>query len=675
MCGIAGFFTARPLAHEDETTLHNMIGRLRHRGPDGTGFHLKHDKGLAMGHARLSIIDLLTGDQPLIGSDGQSVFTGNGEFYDYKRIRAELVCDGAVFQTKSDSEIALHLYERYGLDFVRHLRGEFGFALWDGRHERLILVRDRFGIKPLFFHVTEDTVSWGSEIKALFANPRVPRRLDAHGAIHQLMHTMVPGTTAFEDIHALKPGHMLIITREKDRLKVAEQRYWDLEFPREEDHNTDIPLEKYADVVRSQLLQAVAHRLEADVPVGCYLSGGIDSCSMLGLASAVQQSPVKAFTISFDNDAYDEASIAREMAERTRADQELLNLDALSLYGDNYINTMWHAERTFYNTLGVAKWCMSRRVHECGYKVVVTGEGADELFGGYPAFKRDMFLHGYADHEAAERAQLIAAMEESNRIFRGAILAETETTHPAFDSLCGFTPSWIQPWIRTLKLARPLLSDDIQATTRDYDPIVAIADALDPEMIKGRHPLDKAQYTWSKTMLECQILNWGGDRVDMANAMESRPAFLDHYVAEAAIHIPPRMRIKGATEKYVLREAMKHLLPKVLYERQKFAFMAPPGHTDATKRKAVKALLDQYVSRPRVEQAGIFDPDRLNTFIEEYRTDTDPVSLVQKDALINHIIGMQILHDQFIAHDAIPPQAESAVEYLMSTRNEQLAKA
>jgi asparagine synthase (glutamine-hydrolysing) len=223
-------------------------------------------------------------------------------------------------------------------------------------------------------------------------------------------------------------------------------------------------------------------------------------------------------------------------------------------------------------------------------------------------------------------------------------------------------------------LARPLLSDEIQQTTKHYDPIEAIADALDPEMIKGRHPLDKAQYTWSKTMLECQILNWGGDRVDMANAMESRPAFLDHYVAEAAIHIPPRMRIKGATEKHVLREAMKHLLPTVLYERQKFAFMAPPGHTDDTKRKAVKALLDTYVSRERVAQAGIFDPDRMLTFLDEYQTDTDPVSLVQKDALINHIIGMQILHDQFIANDAVPEQAESAVKYLISTRNEQLAK-
>jgi asparagine synthase (glutamine-hydrolysing) len=386
MCGIAGMFSPDPLPDEEVAKLTYMVERLHHRGPDGTGMHLDAQGGLAMGHARLSIIDLETGDQPLYGPRGaRTVFTGNGEFYGYKRIRANLICEGDRFRTKSDSEIALHLYRKHGLEFVHHLRGEFAFALYDGREERLILVRDRFGIKPLFHTMAAGTLLWASEIKALFAHEEVERKFSHQAVLHQLMHTMVPGTTAFEGVHALEPGHMMVVSRGREGLEIRKHRWWDLEFPRKEDRDPTRTIRQDAGRVREELLEAVQHRLEADVPVGCYLSGGIDSCSMLGLASAVQQSPVKAFTISFDHDAYDEAEIAREMARATGADQELLRLTGNELYGDNYLATMWHAERTFYNTLGVAKWCMSRRVHECGYKVVVTGEGADELFGGYPA--------------------------------------------------------------------------------------------------------------------------------------------------------------------------------------------------------------------------------------------------------------------------------------------------
>lgn len=665
MCGIAGFLSSANLEPDAPVKLERMIGRLHHRGPDGSGYHVDSEAGVALGHARLSIIDLETGDQPLLGPDGsETVFTGNGEFYDYKRIRANLTCDGHRFRTKSDSEIALHLYQKHGLDFLHHLRGEFAFALYDGRAERLILVRDRFGVKPLFFTGNDDMILWASEIKALFAHDDVEREFSEPGLLHQLMHTMVPGTTAFKNVHALKPGYMLVISREGSGLQTREHRYWDFEFPRSAEHGAAGSMVEYAGRVREELLAAVQHRLEADVPVGCYLSGGIDSCSMLGLASAVQQSPVKAFTISFDHDAYDEAAIAREMARATGADQELLQLTGAELYGDNYTTTMWHAERTFYNTLGVAKWCMSRRVHECGYKVVVTGEGADELFGGYPAFKRDMLLHGMAEASEAERTELMRAMTESNRLFRGAILAEHEANHPVLDNLLGFTPSWLQPWIDTLALARPLLSDDLQAVLADYDPIEAIAASFDPEMVKGRHPLDIAQYTWSKTMLECQILNWGGDRVDMANAMESRPAFLDHHVAELAAQIPPHYRIKGNVEKFVLREAMVGILPEVLYKRPKFAFMAPPGHTATSKQTAVATLINRFVNDTAVAQAGIFDPDRLQAFLREYNADTNPVSLTRKDALLNHIIGLQILHEQFIETNA-PPESMDPIEPLV----------
>lgn len=649
MCGIAGFFSARPLEDAADRHIAGMAQTLAHRGPDGDECHLERDKGLALGHTRLAINDLAeSGEQPLTSPDGRYLLTVNGELYDFKKHRARLMADGDRFVSKCDSEIATGLYRKHGLAFVEHLRGEFAFALFDREKEELILVRDRFGIRPLFFHLADDLLVWGSEAKAVLAHPRVPRKLSRQAAMNQMMHTMVPGTSAFEGVHCLEPGHLMVVRRRGDRLEVQEQRYWDLDFPAAEDHERDPDPEEHIHRVREALIEAIVLRLEADVPVGCYLSGGIDSCSILGLATGAQQSPVKAFTISFDDQDYDEAAIANEMADSMQAEQETIHLKAADLYGENYLATAWHAERTFYNTLGVAKWCMSRRVRECGYKTVITGEGSDELFGGYPAFKRDMFQHGLADQPARLQKELLESLERSNELFQGAILTPEQESHPAFDRLCGFTPSWLQPWLATWKQAKPLFHPDVREEMNGYDPVEAIAERLDAERLEGRHPLDKAQYTWSKTMLEGQILNWGGDRVDMANSMESRPAFLDHYVAAAAVRLPPSLRIHGSTEKWVLREAVRGVLPEVLYKREKFAFMAPPAHTDERKKKALGSLVDRFLDRGSVERAGLFDADRIETFLDDYRVDTDPVALNQKDKVLNHLLCLHILHDQYI---------------------------
>ena len=622
MCGIAGFWLKAPLKPEDDKRLAAMAQKLHHRGPDGYGYHTDRRRGLGMAHARLSIIDLETGSQPLKNHDGGCILTVNGEFYDYKRIRSQLNLQGHRFTTKSDSEIALPLYERDGMDCLKSLRGEFAFALFDGKRERLILVRDRFGIKPLFYTLNEHGLLYGSEVKALFAHPQVKRAFDSQAIVHQLIQTMVPGTSAFKDIRALKPGHYLIVERDKDGFRFQEKCYWDMDFPtieeRQKDQNT--APEEWIERVRESLSEAVRHRLEADVPVGCYLSGGIDSCSMLGLSSAMQQSPVKAFTISFAHKAYDESAIAKLMAERAGADQEVLHLAADELYGDNYIRTLWHAERTFYNTLGVAKWCMSRRVHECGYRVVVTGEGADEMFAGYPTFKHDLMAHD------PENAAAIRKKMQFQKVFTGSILPDQAQSHPAFDRICGFTPTWMQTWMQTWPLAKELLNDARRKDIGDYDPIEAIAESLDASKLEGRHVLDKGQYTWIKTMLECQILNWGGDRVDMAHSMESRPAFLDHHLAELACRIPPSLRIKDGVEKWVLREAMKNILPRKLYERQKFAFMAPPAHTQDKKRKALDLLLDTYLNPEAIEKTDVFDPARIEAFLSGWRADTAEAS-------------------------------------------------
>jgi asparagine synthase (glutamine-hydrolysing) len=664
MCGIAGILHADPSKPVDPETLVAMAAIQYHRGPDGFGIRRKPGVGLA--HARLSIVDLHAnrGRQPFESADGRLLLAKNGELYDYQRIRAELTADGARFQTKSDSEMVMHLYPRLGLDgTLPHLRGEFAFSLWDEQQQRLMLVRDRFGIKPLYWTRIGEDLVFGSELKVLFADPRVQREFDPAGVFHQLMQTIVPGTTAFKNIHQVPPGHLLDIHRKDGRLVVEQRKYWDMDFPQEAERPAEYDEQEWITRVRDGLIKAVELRLEADVPVGCYLSGGIDSCSILGLAAAMRQSPVKAFTIGFDSADYDESPIAREMSEAAGADQDLMMLDASHLY-DNFVETLWHTERTIYNTLGVAKLLMSRHVRDVGYKVVLTGEGSDELFGGYPAFRRDMFLHGM-DHLAPdERQEWEALLAQQNKLFKGAMLAEDEINNPALTQRIGFTPSCLQPWLASATRVPGILNPDIAAQLQDYNPGSAIAEQLDASMLEGRHPLDKAQYVWIKTMLEGQILTWGGDRVDMANSMEARPAFLDHHLAELATRLPPSLRIKGKTEKYVLREAMKGLLPEVLYKREKFAFMAPPAHTDPVKWNAMRALADEFLNDGAITDAGVLDPAGVKALFALH-DDPDLTAATQNklDAVINHMLGVQTLHRHFVATD-VPAQARKRAEEL-----------
>ena len=666
MCGIGGVFLADRHQSVDRQLLVNMAAIQSHRGPDGFGVECIDDAGVGFCHARLSIIDLneTRARQPFLSDDSQVLMAHNGEFYDFQRIRADLTAQGVRFRTKSDSEILLRLYQRQGLESsLPLLRGEFAFALFDAADDCLYLVRDRFGIKPQYWTLTPEGLVFGSELKVLFAHPAVERRFTSEGLFHQLMQTMVPGTTAFAGVHQVQPGHVLKVQRREGQLQVSESTYWDVDFPRLDQRDKNLTEADHIANVRAALLEAVEMRMVADVPVGCYLSGGIDSCSILGLASAVSQGPVKAFTIGFDDARYDETPIAAEMAEETGAEQDVMRLSGRELYG-HMEQTLWHTERTIYNTLAVAKYLMSRHVNSVDYKVVMTGEGSDELFGGYPAFRRDMFLQGLEDLPQSDRQDWETLLQSSNSLVQGAMLAADEVDDPDLDAVVGFTPSCLQPWLACAPLVPDLLAEEHRQAVADYSPGKAIADQLNPQQLEGRHALDKAQYVWIKTMLEGQILTWGGDRVDMAHSMEARPAFLDHHLAAAAVKVPPELRIKGKTEKYVLREAMAGLLPEVLYKREKFAFMAPPAHTEPEKWAQMKQLADDYLSDEAIEAAGLLSPEGVRAlFARHDDPKTTDAERVQMDAVINHLLGVQMLHRMFVAAD-VPAQARQQAERL-----------
>src|SRR6516162_8495591 len=372
MCGIAAMYSTREPIRAD--ALERATLKLEHRGPDGQQTWVSEDRRVGLGHARLSIIDLATGDQPIASEDEALRIVVNGEFYDFEREQRNLECRGHRLRTRSDSEIALHLYEDLGTACLHQLRGQFAFVLWDGLNDTLFAARDRFGIKPLYYAVHRGTLHLASEIKALLA-AGVPARWD-RAAFFQANHFLgtPPDGSLFEGIRPVPPGHYLLASGGQVRLI----RYWDFDYPAAVDARQTGSDAEYAERFRHALDEAVRLRLRADVPVACCLSGGLDSCAVLGLAARHRAEPIRAFTLTFDRAAYDEGAIAREMAAHAGADFRPIPIWQSDL-ADHFADAAWQAETLFVNAHGVAKYLLSRAVRDAGYKVVLTGEGSDEI--------------------------------------------------------------------------------------------------------------------------------------------------------------------------------------------------------------------------------------------------------------------------------------------------------
>ena len=385
MCGIVALFSRRePVS---ETALQRATQSLYHRGPDGQRHWIAPDRRVALGHARLSIIDLTTGDQPIASEDEQVRIVVNGEFYGYEAIQRELEQSGHRLRTRSDSEIALHLYEDLGAQCLHRLRGEFAFVLWDETNRTIFAARDRFGIKPLFYAFYRETLYFASEVKALFA-AGVPARWDAESVYHSVEFGGHQMRTLFDGILQVPPGYYLIATEKHMQL----HQYWDFNYPRADNATLQRSDADYAAEFRVALEEAVRIRLRADVPVGCYLSGGLDSCAVLGLAARHHPEPIRAFTLTFDRAEYDEEREAREMAAKAGAEFFPIPIRQDDL-ADHFADAISQSETLCFNAHGVAKYLLSRAVRDAGYKVVITGEGSDEILGGYAHFRRDMLLY------------------------------------------------------------------------------------------------------------------------------------------------------------------------------------------------------------------------------------------------------------------------------------------
>jgi asparagine synthase (glutamine-hydrolysing) len=634
MCGVVAMFSADGAIARGP--LDAAVHALRHRGPDAQRAWIAAHGRVGLGHARLSIIDLVTGEQPIASEDERLRIVANGEFYDHERLQRELVQRGHRLRTRSDSEIALHLYEERGPQCLHELRGEFAFAIWDERQQTLFAARDRFGIKPLFWAVHDGTMMIASEAKSLFAAGVVPR-WDADG-FYQASSLMVPqpDRSLFAGVAQVPPGHYLLVTR--GHVQVV--RYWDFDYPEEPRPAPDDV--ECAERLRDVLDEAVRLRLRADVPVGCYLSGGIDSCAVLGLAQRHRPDRIRAFTLGFEGTDYDETSIARETAAHVGAEFHPVPIRQADL-ADHFADAIWHSETMCINAHGVAKFVLSRAVRDAGYKVVLTGEGSDEILGGYPPFRRDMLLHDSGGQDAATVERLLAELQRANPVSRGLLLPDGDAVPlGGARRLLGFAPSWMEAHGSTGFKLHALFSDAFAADVADRDPSRTLLDGLDVRgQLAGRPPVHQALYLWAKTQLPNYVLAMLGDRMEMAHSVEGRVPFLDHRVVELVRDLPVAQKIRGTVEKWVLREAARPVLTDTVYRRHKHPFTTPPAARTPNER--LHQLVQDTLRGPVLASLPFYDRtkvvrllDRLPAMDDGERTAVDPALMMLLSACVLH---------------------------------------
>jgi asparagine synthase (glutamine-hydrolysing) len=643
VCGIVASVSSRDRVSSD--AILSAARRLVHRGPDNqTAWTASHGR-VGLGHARLSIIDLTTGDQPIANEDESLHIVVNGEFYDFEAIRDRLEERGHQFRTRSDSEIALHLYEEVGARCLHDLRGEFAFAIWDERDGVLFAGRDRFGIKPLYYTVVDGTCHIASEVKALQALG-VPLRWDRESLfdVHYGLMT-APSRSTFKGIYQLPPGCYLLT----DGQNVHVHPYWDFDYPPAELTRAAHDSQEAVERLRAAIYEAVRLRLRADVPVACYLSGGLDSCSVLGIASEIAAHPLRAYTLSFDLADYDERALAEAQAAKSGAVFHPIEIHSDQL-AHNLSDALYHAERPFVNAHSVAKFLLSKAVRDSGIRVVMTGEGADEVFAGYPFFRRDLVLHNMDGQDPAHAKQLLDGLNAANPVSAGLLLPTGETTSTeSVKRVLGFVPTILSTWGQQGEKMRGLLSDDFRGSFNGRDSFRVLLNHLDVErQLAGREPVNQSLYLWAKTSLPNYILSNLGDRMEMAHSVEGRLPFLDHKVVEEVVKLPVAMKIRGMTEKHVLREAARPVITDAIYHRQKHPFLSPPAtlQTDG----ALWELMQDTLRGQTLKSTGLYDASKVVETLDRIPSmnNTERTSV---DVPLTWIMTLCLLHERLAIAD------------------------
>ena len=629
MCGIAGWVDLGPnnTSNDREAVLHSMCETIIHRGPNSEGTWL--DDNAALGMRRLSIIDLHTGDQPVYSEDKSIVVMVNGELYNFREVRAELDKKGHKFVTQTDVEIVPHLYEEYGEDFVDHLNGMYAVALWDTRRKRLILARDRFGEKPLYYGVFDNKLIYASEPKAILAHPAVERELDLDAFRQYLSFDYVPAPRSiYKGIKKLPAAHVLTV----EDGKVETRRYWNLNFARN-GHRPDI--ETAAEELRDLISDSVRMRLVADVPLGVLLSGGIDSSTVAAFAQQHSTDTVKTFSIGFAEDSFDESKYAREVAAHLGTDhhEEILSADTagdlISEIGE------WLDEPLSAGSL-LPTYLLARFVRK-HVTVALGGDGGDELFAGYPM---------YYGHKVAERYKAIPQFIRSGLIEPVVNRLPVSSKNLSFDyrakrfvrsanyDTIERHHSWFGSFTRDEQ--RHLLTENVQ-TTASADIYAGAREML--ALCNAADEIEQMQYLDINFYMAEDILS-KVDRSAMAVSLETRAPFLDHRIGQFAAALPLEYKLRGSKGKYILRRAVEGLIPASVLDRPKKGFGIPIA---SWLKGRLNPLMHDLLDEKRLREQGLFEPAFVNKLIAEHEQ-----NVASHHKQLWTLLVFQLWHDKFL---------------------------
>ncbi|MBN2469763.1 MAG: asparagine synthase (glutamine-hydrolyzing) [Anaerolineae bacterium] len=638
MCGIAGVLSGRERAAFPPGLIEQMLLMIQHRGPDEFGVYQNHQ--VAMGSVRLSIIDLSTGQQPIANEEGTVWIVFNGEIFNYVELMAELKHKGHTFRTTSDTEVIVHLYEEYGVECLQKLNGQFAFAIWDGRRQQLFIARDRVGIRPLFYTQTSAGLVFGSEIKSILVHPAVMPRLDpiALDQIFTFWSTLSP-RTVFEGIYELPPGHYLLADAEG--MQIAP--YWELTFPPVD----QIPQRSFDDALQefdALFEDSVRLRLRADVPVAAYLSGGLDSCTTTDYVLRCTNSDLQTFSISFADPNFDETHYQRQAVEHFGTQHHSITCDASDI-ARAFEDVIWHTETPILRTAPAPLFLLSELVREHGIKVVVTGEGADETLAGYNIFKEALVRRFWArEPDSKFRPLLLGRLYPyipqlstgRTGVLRMFFSYKLEETGDPFYS-------HLLRWHNTTRI-KQYLSGEMRQGAQAYDSM-AEARARYSTGLEGISPLAQAQYLETRIFLSSYLLSSQGDRMAMAHSVEGRYPFLDHRLVEFAASLPAAFKMRGLTEKYLLKRLMRDRLPDTVVKRVKQPYRAPISDLLLGEQSAA-GFVQEMLAEDTLRGYGIFEPSAVTRLIQQAQRGK-ALSETEQMAVVG-ILSAQLVHHLFV---------------------------
>ena len=636
MCGICGVVYHDPMSHVDIATLKDMSERIVHRGPDEEGSYVAGNVGLAI--RRLSIIDLQTGKQPVTNENQAIWLVYNGEIYNHGELRARLQASGHRFQSKSDTETIVHLYEEYGEECVLHLRGMFAFALWDSNKRQLFLARDRLGIKPLYYFHSAKTFLFASEIKALLAHPGVTAEFNRETLPEFLAFGYLAGTgTFFKGIRKLAPGHTAVL-EQNGKLRI--HQYWD---PPQADHAFGSwPESYYVDGYRDLLKQAVQSHLMSDVPLGVFLSGGIDSSAIAALMTDVRQAPIETFSVGYSEPAHNELPYAQLMAEHLHSRHHEVRISRKDFF-DALPKLIWHEDEPLVWPSSVSLYFVAKLAQE-HVKVVLTGEGSDETLAGYTRYPFTLW------NARLDRGYRRAVPNGMRRLLRSAMAGP------------GWLPSKLKRKLHHTFLARDGASwaafyfDNFYAAFSEAEQASLLTDEMRPKRGKAYADvlnfwekssgalLDRLLYTDIKTYLVELCMKQ--DQMSMAASVESRVPFLDHVLVEFALRIPAALKTRGLSGKRILHAAMKGLLPDAILNRRKMGFPTP--FSDWLSGPQVD-FVEELLLEERSLSRGLFKPERLRQLFSQHRT-----SYSDHSDKLWRLLNLELWHRVFVDRDPAP---------------------